>query len=170
MTPATQPLHHGGADSHLPLLLACVAATPRPILEIGIGSVSTPILHSLCLQRPLTSLEDSAECREIYRDYFVGGHEIYDDTPAMLKEFTTQRWGVVFIDDSPGGWARANQLEIFLPVADYVVMHDVQDTGDNYGPVMEVLRRNNVPNWFIHNRYFPWTLAASMTRLIPRIP
>lgn len=172
VTAATQPIHHGGADSHLPLLLACVATTDGPVLEIGMGHVSTPVLHSvLCPRRRLVSLEDHDEFREMFQDYAIDGHEILPDNAGVVAGMTLRpRWGVVFIDDSPGGRERAVQVDLFLPVADYIVMHDAQQSGDNFEPVMEIIRQRDVPYFLFHNRYFPWTLAASMTRPIPSIP
>ena len=34
--------------SHLPILLRAMKATTGPVLELGAGIYSTPILHALC--------------------------------------------------------------------------------------------------------------------------
>lgn len=170
-------IDHGGG-SHLPLLLACVTATTGPVLEIGIGHGSTPCLHSVCCPtRRLVSLEDSPQWVAIFNEWAVDGHELGLDNHENIARYSdpeniwgVRRWGVVFIDDSPGGRPRAEQLERFLPVADYVIMHDAQDTGDNYGPAMEVIERLKVPHHVMYKRFFPWTLAASLVRPIPVVP
>ena len=158
-------IDHGGG-SHLPLLLACVAATTGPVLEIGVGHGSTPCLHSVCCpNRKLVSLEEDAKWLETFKAGECDGHTVELDSPAHLAELATQRWGVVFIDDSPGP-PRADHVRMF-PVADYVVVHDAEGE-DIMVPTRPVIA--GVPHQFIYKTFFPWTLAVSLTHPIPRVP
>jgi hypothetical protein len=163
-----------GGASHLQLLLACVAATTGSVLEIGIGHSSTPVLHSICCpnRRRLVSLESDPDWRRNFMPWAVDGHELYDDTEEKLVELALEgaqkRWGVVFVDDSPGGEPRAAHLRRFLPIADYVVMHDAEPEGNNFALAEEETR--GCPYRVFYKRYHPHTLAASMFNPIPHVP
>lgn len=163
-----------GGASHLHVLLACVAATSGPVLEIGIGHSSTPVLHSVCCpnRRRLVSIESDLDWLRNFMPWAVDGHEMAEDTEEKLLELAadgnTTRWGVVFIDDSPGGEARAAHIRRFLPIADYVVMHDVEPEGNNYA-LADIETRACAGRVF-YSRYHPHTMAASLFNPIPHIP
>jgi hypothetical protein len=165
-----------GGASHLHLLLACVAATSGPVLEIGIGHTSTPCLHSVCCaaQRPLVSLESDPDWLAQFSEWDRDGHVLGVDDQSAIAEarrgYQGQRWSVVFIDDSPGAEARAEQLNWFLPIADYVVMHDCEPEGNNHWPARRVLNESNCQHVLWYSRYHPWTLAASLYHPIPLVP
>jgi len=155
-----------GAGSHLPVLLACLRATTGPVLEIGCGHISTPCLHSACCPwRPLVSLEENPHWLAVFQEWAVDGHRVEADSPENLAQHARQPWSVVFVDDSPGP-PRAENVRLFLPVADYVVVHDAQGE-DIMVPMRPVIA--GVPHQLMHRRFFPWTLALSMTRPIPAV-
>jgi len=168
------------AASHLPLFLSCIAATTGPVLEIGVGFHSTPLIHALLrhLGRPFVSAESNLYWLEVFkRDYTYAGdgqpgdaasgfsHRFVVDDLATLSELANTRWGVVLVDDSPG-WPRCENVRIFLPVADYIVVHDAQGP-DIMEPMAEVVAA--APYKTLHKRYFPWTFAVSNTRPIPAV-
>lgn len=149
-------------SSHLPALLACVAATKGDVLEIGMGWFSTPILHSaVCgAGRMLVSLEKDKAWRDKFADYNKPVHTIYEqvdydkDPPCP---FGFMRWSVVFIDDSPGP-DRWKHVKRFLPVAEYLVVHDAGPEPGTIDPIMPLL---SGCFWMIHKRFTPWTLVVS---------
>jgi hypothetical protein len=113
--------------THLPLLMASVAATSGPVLEVGAGRFSTPILHAVCRaqRRPLVTVEGDPWCFEhISRHYAGPGHEFHRGYESLQK-LAAQHWSVVFSDESPGS-RRAETVRVFLDVADFIVIHDVQ--------------------------------------------
>jgi len=170
------------AASHLPLTLACIATTEGPVLEIGVGFHSTPLLHSLLagMQREFVSAESDPYWREVFEPIYAlprtipsgcattcyDGHHFVEDTMANLEMLATKHWSVVLVDDSPG-YPRCENVKLFLPVSDYVLVHDAQGE-DIMEPMRPIIK--DVPHQFMHKRYFPWTLALSLTRAIPHVP
>lgn len=157
--------------SHLPALLACVAATDGPVLEVGMGYYSTPNLHSACRGRQLVSIEADAAFASRFDDFEdivhgrPSGHVIvkrpYDD---VLPGFGKTHWSVVFLDESPGD-DRGKHLAM-IPDADYYVIHD-------WGAPQIVAGVEPLIPKFKHvkvcKRFTPHTLVLSNFR-IPSIP
>ena len=155
--------------SHLPALLACIAVTEGPVLELGVGHFSTPQLHALCgaMGRNLYSIESDAEWRKEFRAKYEGrpnfGEHIFSESlpPEFVFDFA-----VAFIDHSPGGANRAAAFKALIHVSDYVVMHDAQKDAENFQAVEPMLAGLN---WHLCTGYFPHTLIASKTRQIPEV-
>jgi hypothetical protein len=113
--------------THLPLLMACVSVTSGPVLEVGAGRCSTPVLHAVCRaqQRRLVTVEGDPWCFDhLQRHYADQGHE-FRRGYECLPELAGQAWAVVFSDESPGS-RRAETVRLFLDVADFIVIHDIQ--------------------------------------------
>lgn len=151
--------------SHLSPLLACVCATRGPVLELGIGHFSTPILHAVCenLGRRLVSVEDNEEWFSAFTKYSKGSHVV------VLKDYdaiATENWGVVFIDNSPGGIRRKTDFVRFIKSSDYVVVHDYEL--DNKEAIQPILDGGKI-NYVVYDEYRPPTLVASMNMSIPFI-
>src|SRR5688572_9286028 len=143
--------------SHLPALLACVAVTDGPVLELGIGHFSTPHLHALCgaMGRQLVSVEQDDEWRNLMAGkYDCENHGFLKGVPEGIDSFGV-RWGVSFIDHSPGGANRANAFKQLIEVSDYVVMHDAQKDAENFQAVEPMLAGLS---WHLCTGYFPHTI------------
>ncbi len=100
--------------SHLPALLACLADTVGPVLELGIGHFSTPALHAYCVQadRTLVSLESDPKWYEQFRKFQGGKHFIIQaDYDWWMSSSCEQSWSVALIDNSPGGKRRADDFQ-----------------------------------------------------------
>lgn len=159
--------------SHLPALLACIVVTEDPVLELGVGHFSTPHLHALCLaqKRSLVSIEQNQEWYEQFRDYTtmqIGYSHIVINGSYRdgISNSPTRRWGVAFIDNSPGGKARGDLFEALIGISDFVVMHDAQKEAENFQAVEPMLAGLN---WYLCTKYFPHTLIASKTRKVPEV-
>ncbi len=159
-------LHDLRDGSHLPALLACVAATTGSILEIGAGSHSTPMLHAMSPNRWLVSAENDPYWRGVFGVYGNGTHTMSEGDGETLNELSSTHWSVVLVDSFPIS-QRWKSVSLFLPRADYVVVHDAQ-MEDVMGPIWPLIKK--VPNQFMHKRFWPWTLVLSNTRPIPDIP
>ena len=91
------------AGTHLPVLRHMVGITTGPVLEMGMGYNSTPILHELCPNRLLVSLDSEAEWVEKFAGFRSATHKIktepnWDDTTQYLKSVL---WDVILIDHHP---------------------------------------------------------------------
>lgn len=150
--------------SHLPALLACIAVTDGPVLELGVGHFSTPHLHAICgaMDRFLVSVEADGEWWQEFH-----GRYSSSERHALIKEnYPNWRWSVAFIDHSPGGANRANAFKQLIEVSDYVVMHDAQKDAENFQAVEPMLAGLN---WHLCTGYFPHTLVCSKTKQIPAV-
>lgn len=157
-------------QSHLPALLACIAVTQGPVLELGVGFFSTPHLHALCgaLERELISVEEDSEWRKPFLHHATPMHvfsSVYDNW-LNLVELGAAHFGVGFIDHSPGGANRAKAFKALIEMCDFVVMHDAQKEDENFKAVEPMLEGLN---WHLCTGVFPHTLIASKTREIPQV-
>lgn len=163
-------IHHTNKNevawtSWLPALGQALASSVGPVLEIGIGHFSTPFLHEYCQysDRDLWSVEDNLNwAEELKNDYQSKHHSFcvgsYDDIlPTLAK--AVRLWGVVFIDNSPGGEARAKPFRLFLPQSKFVVVHDYHR--ENEEAIKPLLDNTE---WKVFSDYEPPTLLAQYKR------
>ena len=138
--------------SHLPSLLAALLATDGPILEVGAGLWSTPMLtaFSVASGRHFLSLEEDP----LWAHRTGSEKAIYDrDLPSLAQ----QRWSVVFLDHSPGP-RRAEDAFLFRETAEIIVMHDYADD-------IEAAFRATLKHWPDFDIYWRFDLAD---RFLPR--
>jgi hypothetical protein len=152
--------------SHLPALLTCVAATKGPILEVGIGHYSTPVLHAFSKRR-LVSVEADLKWMDTFRDFESLDHMFTypADYASALEELCAYQWGVVFLDAEPGS-AHAARAALFVDSAEFIVVHDYssEQVSKPFEPVLPLFKHHHV-----YTRYMPSTLILSQQE-IPRMP
>lgn len=152
--------------SHLPAVLACFASTVGPVLELGVGHISTPALHALCLasDRLLTSVEQDLTWFKMFQSHYEkAGHRfIHGEYDDVVPELAKEEWSVVLIDNSPGGERRRKDFQSFITCSGFVVTHDYHlENQDAIEPLL------NGTNRYVTRYYQPPTLIASKTRSIP---
>ena len=110
--------------SHLPVLVRALKATVGPVVELGAGMYSTPILHALCEAegRKLVTYENSSEYFDWATAFKSQIHEVclvdnWDDV-----DLSTVNWSVAFVDHAPN--ERRWKEVIRLTHAEYVICHD----------------------------------------------
>jgi hypothetical protein len=113
--------------THQPVLYRIVAMTDGPILELGCGRGSTPLLHRFARGRQIVSVDNDPHWLRLFRARYEGaGHRfvLTDDWDRTLGDGTLDgEWSVVFIDQSP--WeARYRSLMRLRDRAEYIVLHD----------------------------------------------
>lgn len=155
-------------QSHLPALLACIASSAGPVLELGVGHFSTPHLHAFCgaMGRMLVSVEEDPDWYLEFAKYKSDKHQVFGARHSLIIEGTSNGWGVAFIDHSPGGANRANAFKQLIGVSDYVVVHDAQKDAENFQHIEPLL---DGVNWYLCTGYWPHTLCASKTKQIPAV-
>lgn len=164
MNPENNGLEWG---SHLPALFACLANTVGPVIEVGVGHFSTPILHAFCVEedRQLISVEQDRGWFEKFENFRSKNHGIYcgeysELIPLLAKE---KQWAVSLIDNSPGGNRRACDFSELIKSSVFVVVHDYHlENEEAIGPLLKGM------NTHITRRYSPPTLVASRIRTIPQ--
>lgn len=120
--------------SHLPVLLRLLEKTSGPVLEMGMGLWSTPMLHLMCEKdnRPLVSYDsDKKWAKDNLKwsnDYHRVGliEESWDEIP-----FENEHWSVVLIDQRPGIRRHIDALRL-KDKADFIVIHDSEPEGDKF--------------------------------------
>lgn len=110
-------------------LLALDNPNNLPILELGSGFGSTPILHEHCSQAKieLKTLDNNIEWLSKMKDLHPENehHKYIEvlDWYMSLSELLNQKYFLVFIDQAP--WeARTLSLQLFKNISEYVLIHD----------------------------------------------
>jgi hypothetical protein len=119
------------AGSHLPILIKLVQMTTGPVLEMGIGWNSTPVLHWLCLDRRLLSLENDREWYEKFVEFGVGKHKIGYVKDWEKARIDNTRWSVVLIDHRPALRRHKDAIRL-KDNADFIILHDSEPEIDKF--------------------------------------
>ncbi|KKL89449.1 hypothetical protein LCGC14_1914590 [marine sediment metagenome] len=115
--------------SHVPMLLKCFEQSDGPVLEMGTGIFSTPILDMLCKQRQkrhILSLENDPKWfAETHKEYQSPYHDVvlvqdWDNAPIEDKF-----WGLALVDHRPKNRRRVDILRLKYR-AYFVIIHDSQ--------------------------------------------
>lgn len=138
-----------GYSTHQPLLIAALLSTDGPILEMGGGFYSTPLISSFANQlgRKATTVETSKEFSKVLKQFETPLHEIrcmegipfdpigkFAPEPGVAKsdyidlqqeelERLDGYYSVIFVDHGPG-FLRAPAVKFFADKAEFVIMHD----------------------------------------------
>lgn len=113
-------------STHLAVLMEAVRRTTGPVLELGVGLYSTPVLHWLCYpsRRRLVSYDSDVRWAHTHRDYVRGAHEVQYVTSFDYASIE-QPWGVAFVDHAPAE-RRVVDIRRLAPWAQYIVVHDTE--------------------------------------------
>jgi len=110
--------------SHLPLLMRVMEMTTGPVLELGAGIFSTPILHYICWRdkRQLVSMDNDPRFYEWAGRFRNTYHEL-----MLVKDWAVadieHAWDVALVDHSPGE-RRIVEIERLAQWAKYIIIHD----------------------------------------------
>jgi hypothetical protein len=145
-------------SSHLPVLMEAVRRTSGPIVELGTGLHSTPVLHWMCslTERPLVSYETS----EYYVEKLEGFRESWHDVRHVhdWDEVELERpWGLAFVDHKPGT-RRKEDIRRLANWAQVIVVHDTcgkTDSKYRFSEVWPLFR------WNYQHQVRPRTSAVS---------
>jgi hypothetical protein len=127
----------------MPVLLKVLAATNGPVLELGVGTFSTILMHYMCLNanRLLVSYDSDIKYINLVKDCASDIHKIQYvanwDEVDILKP-----WSVAFIDHSPGP-RRGLDAGRLANYAEYVVCHDSEikrDSTYEYSKVYDLFK------------------------------
>ena len=111
--------------SHIPVLVDVFNNSEGPVLELGTGPFSTPLLHTLCVnnKRTLISYENNPKFFNMHLSFVNEFHQIkmIDDWDKTGIENT--HWGLAFVDQRPAE-RRKVDIKRLVNNADYIVIHD----------------------------------------------
>ena len=122
-------------STHIPTLIKTVQMTKGPVLEIGSGIFSTPLLHWLCAEsrRKLITYDGDREYFEMVRQFKSSNHSIRfveDWDKVDFNAFPDRYFSVALIDSESD--RRAKEAIRLKNKVDYLILHDTNDT-KSYG-------------------------------------
>jgi hypothetical protein len=143
-----------------------LSITTGPVLEMGMGNYSTPILHEMCKDRLVVSLDSVDEWVEKFAKYRSSTHKIktesnWDNATHYLQSVF---WDVVLIDQHPCE-RRIIDLQLLMHNTRFFVVHDTEPRAAhvyNYEPTLSLFRYR----WELQ-ALNPYTTVVSMTDPIP---
>lgn len=137
------------------MLMKAVNLSDGPILELGSGLFSTPLLHWMCHEsrRPIVTYESVEDYYRFAKQFKSKNHKVrFTEDYADID--LGDHWGVVLIDHTED---RRNVDALRLKdKADYIVMHDTEYDGYGYDKVFDQFRY--VHHW---TGCKPWTSVVS---------
>lgn len=140
--------------THLPLLVRAVVMTEGPVIELGCGLYSTPVLHALCAgKRPLVSVESNPEWAARFSQYERDGHEII--VGDWREPVSRHAWAVALVDHAPAA-DRAPAVRALKGRCRVIVCHDSEHRLYGLEPALADFAHR--VEW---KRYAPWTTAVS---------
>jgi len=120
--------------THQCALIMAVLNTTGPVLELGCGYGSTPILHALCegQKRMLVSIESNNEWYERFSPmgscfhlFVFAQHWDGCDVTAGRND-----WAVALVDFAPG-WDRPKAIEKLAGRVEYIIVHDTEPEAEH---------------------------------------
>lgn len=121
MLPAIENMPYG---THLPALMYALARTTGPVIEVGSGLFSTPVLHGYCFGgwRKLTTVESDPLWREWMQERFTA------DWHQIVPAIPDGEFDVALIDGAPAS-SRGPTIEALRSRCRLLVIHDTNDPG-----------------------------------------
>jgi len=118
-----------GYSTHQRMLVKYLMRTSGPIVEIGCGDYSTPLIHEIAAAqgRTVCTLDSSADWLNRFASYKTDWHsflhvESWDDWQPE------GRYGLAFIDHTPGP-RRPIEFMKLRDVSDILILHDTEANG-----------------------------------------
>jgi len=118
-----------GYSTHQRMLVKYLMRTSGPIVEIGCGDYSTPIIHEIASAqgRTVLTLDSNVDWLNRFASYKTDWHsflhvESWDDWQP------SGRYGLAFIDHTPGP-RRPVEFMKLQGVADVLILHDTEANG-----------------------------------------
>ena len=107
--------------------------TAGPVLEMGMGFCSSPFLHWACYptKRRLVSYENNSAFHDFARSWQADFHEVHCIKSDGWDDVNLgEQWAVAFVDHSPNGRRHLDVKRLLH--ADYVVIHDAENSSDGH--------------------------------------
>ncbi len=131
--------------THIPVLLACLHRSTGPILELGGGWYSTPLINAFSHGRLARTIESNPEW--FTKISSIGpchpdtmkSHQFVLAPDYDLAPLEDQQWAVAFIDHAPAE-RRIKDIERLRSHSTLIIAHDTEDDAYNYHPLLSSFR------------------------------
>ena len=146
--------------THQPMLAELARITTGPILELGCGFGSTPLLHKICEQTPqrkLVTVEQETQWLMKFSHLERPWHILravtaWDD--SFFDDYAAPAWAIVFVDQ--GLWEnRVDAVTFFKDKSDFLVLHDSDWFATHNTPHAQVVDGKNVYNFRYWKEFTP---------------
>ena len=127
--------------SHRFVLSEVLKRTTKPVLELGAGDFSTPLIHEETKSNCVITIDDSKEWATKFKGLQTDWHKFKVLSVDGIKEFYKNddtEWGLVFIDNNT--WElRSDVIYKYKDIADYIILHDCNYYPENniFGKIIE---------------------------------
>lgn len=124
--------------THQRMLVKHLMRTTGPVVELGAGYYSTPILHEITQWqgRHLTTVDNNADWLNRFREFENDMH-----TLRLLQSWdqfgVEGKYGLAFVDHAdPPSHPRWLQVLKLIPAAEVIIIHDTEDVLYGYDQIM----------------------------------
>lgn len=119
-------------STHLVPLISAVLQTVGPVVEMGMGHYSTPVLHELCHDRFLVSVDNDEQWfkqfeylrRREHAMMYAADPDDWTACDSVIETLGLGKLGVLFIDNGGDVANRAKSIKRWGPHAVFTVIHD----------------------------------------------
>ena len=147
--------------THISILLACLEHTQGPVLELGSGLFSTPVIAAFAVDRFVRTIESDPNWHARVCQFCnvqpvtKHRHQVvyvpdYEDAPIA-----DHHWSVVLLDHEPPA-RRGIDAARLRDNCQLLIGHDSQHPDYGYGPVFDTFKFR-----FTDERMMPWTTVVS---------
>ena len=146
--------------SHMPVLIKVLEISEGPVLELGIGPFSTPLLHTLCeiRNRSLVSYENDPNYMNSHRAFPSDSHKMFLVENWDDAKIDDVKWGMAFVDHGPDH-RRNTEIRRLKDNSQYVIVHDSEP---NNNPLYRYEETFSLFKYrFDFTRLFPYTSVLS---------
>ena len=119
--------------THLPVLSRALSLSKGPVLEMGMGQYSTPLIDMMCAKekRQILSYENDPKYYDKNRRYHSDYHRVEKIDNWNLADIDDTHWGVVLIDHKPAKRRHIDAIRL-KDNADFIIMHDAEEELDRF--------------------------------------
>lgn len=150
-----------GYSSFFPVLIKAVQNTNGPVLELGAGIFSTPLLHWLCAEqgRKLATYENQQEYYRFARKFRTETHEVKFVTDWDKEDFDKKKWAVALIDHTAE--RRTIDALRLKKTAQYIILHDTQKEMNRYYKYSKI--------WKSFKHVYHWSFDIPRTSVVSNL-
>ena len=154
--------------SHIPVLVKMMQQINGPVLELGVGHNSTPILHWLCAEKglPLLSLEGDKVWYDEFASFKTFNHRVeFVENWDELDKFNVYdtKWSMVLVDNNPVR-KRGQLAKRLRNHADFLLLHDAEPENDHkyhYSKIYDKFKYK-----YLYDKVWPFTAVLSKRKEI----
>lgn len=119
--------------SHLPILTRLIDLTDEPILELGMGLWSTPMLDLMCkkTERGIASYDNDKKWFDENAKWRSSYHSVEFVEDWENINITNRHWSIVLIDHRPGHRRHKEALRL-AHNADFILLHDSEPSQEHW--------------------------------------